>query len=165
MNSLLARQLRRLGLDPETPPAPDAWASFLERIDRSYDDAEQSRYLLERSLRLSSSEMRQMYEALQAAADRREAEQKHRLHTVVDSLDDGLCTLDPEGRVDFLNQAAARMLGCNLEAGLGMRALDRFVFWPDDPAADIDGPGVMAILAAGHSFADHTAEMTTASVP
>lgn len=69
MNPVLARQLRRLGLDPNIPPEdPEQWASFLARINTFYDSSDRSRYLLERSLDLSSREMQQLYDQLEATA-------------------------------------------------------------------------------------------------
>ena len=69
MNPVLARQLRRLGLDPEVPPAdPEQWTELLGRVNSFYENADQSRYLLERSLDLSSKEMQELYDQLEATA-------------------------------------------------------------------------------------------------
>ena len=69
MNPVLARQLRRLGLDPEVPPAdPGQWTELLSRVDSFYENADRSRYLLERSLDLSSKEMQDLYDQLEATA-------------------------------------------------------------------------------------------------
>ncbi|NNF10990.1 MAG: hypothetical protein HKN74_11945, partial [Acidimicrobiia bacterium] len=72
MNPVLARQLRRLGLDAQSPPDdPEQWAAFLARVETFYDNADQSRYLLERSLEMSSQEMQQLYDELKATAESR----------------------------------------------------------------------------------------------
>ena len=72
MNRLLLRQLRRLGLDPDDSCADEAqWRELLERVSTSYDDADRSRYLLERSLRISSEEMARLNES---AREKSEAE-------------------------------------------------------------------------------------------
>ena len=69
MNPVLVRQLRRLGLDPDTPPASvEQWTDLLDRIDSFYDNADQSRYLLERSLEMSSEEMKQLYSQMEETA-------------------------------------------------------------------------------------------------
>jgi hypothetical protein len=58
LHSLLERQLARSGItDVTAPPNADAWAELLERISQSYAKADQERYLLERSLSISSKEM------------------------------------------------------------------------------------------------------------
>ena len=42
MHPLLARQLRRLGLESSmVPTSPLAWQQFLERVERSYIEADQ----------------------------------------------------------------------------------------------------------------------------
>jgi len=57
---LLARQLKKSGLgDPSILPGPEAWQRFLEQVNQAYGEADQDRYLLERSLTLSSQEMQQ----------------------------------------------------------------------------------------------------------
>ena len=58
MHTVLARQLRRLGLEASTaPPTQESWHQFIHRVDRTYRDADQDRYRLERSLELCSEEM------------------------------------------------------------------------------------------------------------
>jgi len=73
LHSVLARQLRRLGLDERTPP-PDAatWAALLTRVSAAYTDGDNERYTLERALAVSSREMRELYEA-RARAEARQA--------------------------------------------------------------------------------------------
>ena len=64
LHSVLLRQLKRLGLDAGTPPQGEAWTKLLERMSRFYQDADQDRYTLERSLAQSSKEMRELYDEL-----------------------------------------------------------------------------------------------------
>jgi len=69
MNPVLVRQLRRLGLDPDTPPASaEQWTALLDRVDSFYDNADQSRYLHERSLEMSSEEMKQLSSQMEETA-------------------------------------------------------------------------------------------------
>ncbi len=59
LHPLLVRQLKRAGLSPDHPVTDvEAWRALLERVDKAYHEADQERYLLERSLALSSTEMR-----------------------------------------------------------------------------------------------------------
>ncbi|MFO0690388.1 MAG: ATP-binding protein [Myxococcota bacterium] len=70
MHPLLRRQLKRLELVPEAVPAsPELWQRFLERIGRTYEDADGARLLLERSLALTSEEMQGLHVRLQASHD------------------------------------------------------------------------------------------------
>ncbi len=55
---LLQRQLKRLGIDPEgAEPLAEPWGELVRQVARTYHDHDENRYLLERSLELSSSEM------------------------------------------------------------------------------------------------------------
>jgi diguanylate cyclase (GGDEF)-like protein len=60
----LLRQLRRLRLDPATPPDGERWLDLLRQVSTSYRDADEDRYLLERSVEVSSQEMRALHDAL-----------------------------------------------------------------------------------------------------
>jgi diguanylate cyclase (GGDEF)-like protein len=57
MHRLLARQLRKLGLDPERPADAEGWARLLALIDKTYHEEDQSRYTLERANAISSEEI------------------------------------------------------------------------------------------------------------
>ncbi|MBZ0275451.1 MAG: hypothetical protein K8I60_04875 [Anaerolineae bacterium] len=57
MHPLLQRQLEKTGIQGADSITPELWAAFLERVERSYLQADQDRYILERSLTLSSEEM------------------------------------------------------------------------------------------------------------
>ena len=67
MHSLLKRQLERLGLTPEAAPEAAGWKLMLQRVAQSYLQADQNRELVERSMALSSEEMRALNLKLQDA--------------------------------------------------------------------------------------------------
>ncbi|MBU6427690.1 MAG: hybrid sensor histidine kinase/response regulator, partial [Cyanobacteria bacterium REEB65] len=69
LNPLLARQLRKLSLEETTPPDPEAWSEFLGRISRTYEEAERTRYSMQRSLDISSGEMQELFKKLEAERD------------------------------------------------------------------------------------------------
>lgn len=78
MHRVLSRQLRRLGLTLDEPPEDIAsWKWFVQKVESAYEEADRSRYLLERSLEVSSRELldanRQIQEQAQARVDRYEA--------------------------------------------------------------------------------------------
>lgn len=50
----------------------------------------------------------------------------HRYQTILESAGEGICGLDPEGRVTFVNPAALRMLGYAKEEMMGRREHDLF---------------------------------------
>ncbi len=71
MHPHLQRHLRKLGLDKGFASlTPESWELFLERVSRSYTDADQEAYLLERSLTIASREMEALHEQLTAAVSR-----------------------------------------------------------------------------------------------
>ena len=61
----LARQLRRLGIAPDRPPSDlAAWQELLAAVSAAYEEGDRERYTLERSLELSSGEMRTLHDQL-----------------------------------------------------------------------------------------------------
>jgi diguanylate cyclase (GGDEF)-like protein/PAS domain S-box-containing protein len=75
---MLLRQLRRLGLETGQAPVAHAWTEFLARVSQSYVQADQERYLSQRSLEISSAEMQELYETLQKERDILETRIKQR---------------------------------------------------------------------------------------
>ena len=71
---LLDRQLHRLGIDPARPPTADGWATLLDRVSHAYDDADSTRYLVERSLAVSSQEMGELNTKLHSSSQTLAAE-------------------------------------------------------------------------------------------
>src|SRR5580692_534433 len=65
IHKLLARQLRLLSLDPDLLPTDiSQWRTFIDRVNKVYNDNDQERYLLERSLQISSKEMMERWQTL-----------------------------------------------------------------------------------------------------
>jgi signal transduction histidine kinase/ActR/RegA family two-component response regulator len=79
MHNLLSRQLRKVGLDETTPPTLEQWGLLIERIDRAYAQIDQDRYLLERSLAISSDEMRELNESLRRSSESELAVERDKL--------------------------------------------------------------------------------------
>lgn len=127
MTPLLARQLRRLSLGPEAPPGLEQWVGFLDRVERSYDNAEKNRYLMERSLRISSEEMQELYEDLREASESMVALERDRLRTVIDTLSEGLCFLDPDGKIVVTNRSGSEMLGLQEHADADISVTNCFI--------------------------------------
>jgi diguanylate cyclase (GGDEF)-like protein len=67
LHPVLQRQLRKLGLSVDAAPDAEAWTQFIERVDCYYRDSDQDRYTVERSLEISSEEMRDLTRQLQSA--------------------------------------------------------------------------------------------------
>ncbi|MES9958886.1 MAG: EAL domain-containing protein [Sedimenticola sp.] len=91
MHRLLKRQLRKLGIDPAQEPTRQQWSTLLERISETYQQSDDDRYLLERSLQVSSDEMQVMFQQQKASAE-------GRLRALVNALPDLVFMLDEDGR-------------------------------------------------------------------
>ena len=89
-HSVLARQLKRCSLnESECPKTIEQWQQFLERVNRAYIDLDQERYLSERSQKVSSREMLELYSELQ------EAQRIAQLGSWVHDLKTGKITASP----------------------------------------------------------------------
>ncbi|MDK2742775.1 MAG: ATP-binding protein [Nitrospira sp. BO4] len=127
MHPLLTRQLRRLGLDQEhLPPSPEVWSDLLERISRSYMEADQGHALLERSLALSSKEMQDLYAQLKQTSETQLAQERNKLQAVLHALGDGLCVVDAAWKIQMMNPHAEQLLGEAAHA-LGDRPVYRMI--------------------------------------
>ncbi|MBX7161226.1 MAG: response regulator [Acidimicrobiia bacterium] len=109
-------------------PSPEAWRALLERVDRAYTQADQDRYTMERSLRISSEEMTSLYEDLRRSSASRLAAERDKLQTIITSLAEGLLVLDRDGVVVAMNPAGARLLGRLQSEALGLPALELLGF-------------------------------------
>lgn len=64
----LIKQLKKGNFNKDECPSDlEAWRNFLNKISRFYYDSEQERYLLERSMEISSREMHELYDKLEIA--------------------------------------------------------------------------------------------------
>ena len=156
---MLARQLKKLGLDAgQAPPSAAQWQQFLNRISRTYEEADQDRCLLERSLTISSQEMQQLYEDLRQSSESRLAVERNRLRAVISAVGAGLCTLDPEGRVLSVNPEGQRLLDCVEDDLLGTCFFERVeASWDQtDPSECVD-TRINTLLDSGQPFHEHNA--------
>ncbi len=128
-HGLLARQLRRLAIDPRRGIDAVQLAALIDRVSRTYEAADQDRYLLERSLEISSREMAQVYEELRSSSETALASQRDKLRSILDCAAEGIVTTDATGCIETFNRAAERMFG-----------------WT---AAHIDGHNVSELLSGG----------------
>lgn len=121
MHRILWRQLRRLQLDPSSPPGAAEWERLLAAIEQAYKQADQDRYLLERSLAISSKEMQELYdeERRQVQEALRVSEGKYR--TLFEHAVDAIFIIDVETRrILDVNQVATDRLGYSREELLSM---------------------------------------------
>jgi len=67
IHRLLSRQLSKIQLNLDNPPSLVQWREFISRVNKTYQEADQERYLLERSMDISSREMMELNEKLEKA--------------------------------------------------------------------------------------------------
>jgi PAS domain S-box-containing protein len=102
VHALLRRQLKRLGMSGDAPPQdPAVWSALLERVAATYEEADQDRYTLERSMEISSTEMQRLYHDLERSSATQLAAEHEKLHrtaatlsTMVDASPDGILVVD-----------------------------------------------------------------------
>ncbi|MCG8421707.1 MAG: serine/threonine-protein phosphatase [Proteobacteria bacterium] len=82
LDSLVTKQLAKLGLSPDRPPSGVGWQKFLDRVSLHYQHADRDRSLLARSLDLSSREM--------ATLQARLAKEHDRLRHMIAAISHGL---------------------------------------------------------------------------
>jgi diguanylate cyclase (GGDEF)-like protein len=141
LHPLLQRQLRRLGVHSlEAAPTPAAFAELLGRVSRAYVEADQDRYLLERSQDLASTEMAELYAALRQG--------EARLASLLSLSADWVWEQDADERLTYISEGvqktagrpAEHMLGCRRRADAG------------DPAEQMDWPRYLDSLAGRRAF-------------
>ena len=133
MHSILARHLQRRGLGSASLPSDlESWRSLLDAQSQSLVDADNDRYLLERSLAVSSEEMSQLHRHL--------ADERDLIDNVICSLGEGVCALDAGHKVIFLNPEAARILDVTQDVALGSQLADL------QDARAVDGRSICGVL-------------------
>jgi diguanylate cyclase (GGDEF)-like protein/PAS domain S-box-containing protein len=148
MHSLLTRQLKKTGLtELAGGPQSEAWLALLGRVSQSYTEADQERYLLERSLNISSREMQELSGNLRAERDR--------LSAILRSLGDGLCELDSEGRVLFINPQGELLLGWTETEVVGRDLLAMVGASGPAQAEGVAVASVPALVGAGQTYRNH----------
>ena len=125
LHPVLRRQLKRLKLNSDISPESDeAWQEFLARVEKAYRQADEDRYTLERSLRVSSDEMNHLYKTLKRNSESELQIQRDRLSSVISSIKEGLFVLNMDNEIISLNNAGSKMLGYSEEELVGKNLFD-----------------------------------------
>ncbi|MCB0324840.1 MAG: response regulator [Bdellovibrionales bacterium] len=120
LHPILARQLRKYGFDYSQPPANELdWQKFVERVSSTYQQADEERYILERSLDISSQEMSDLYASLKHTSESALTKERDKLRAVIAALGEGLCILTDDFHVTYANRVAANILALSSEQLLG----------------------------------------------
>lgn len=120
MHRVLKRQLKKLGLASEQElPKPEQWQALLASVDRYYEEADEDRYRLERSLETSSDEMRSLYQSLKESAETQLSQEKTRLQSVLNTVGECIVTVDTQGFIVMANQNVAKTFDYTSEELIG----------------------------------------------
>lgn len=96
-HKLLERQLRLLGLSQEElPNSLENWQNFLSKINKVYSDNDQDRYLLERSLDMSSREMQKRWQTVKLMEEQ--------WRSLGECSPDFIAMTDLSGKITFVNK-------------------------------------------------------------
>lgn len=126
LHSTLKRQLKRIGADENHPPTLEAWQELLARINTAYQGADQERYVLERTLSISSNEMQKLYENLKRSSESALNQEKDKLLSILTSLADGILEIDIQGNILYANPVALATLNMTHAALTNKQLLDFF---------------------------------------
>ena len=125
---LFDRLLRKVGASLDAVPSFEAWQALGQLVARTYGDADQDRYTIERAMEMSSHEMQKLYEELRQRAEHeiallRHSEERHRL--LFDSNPLPMWAIDAETlRFVDVNHAMIETYGYSRDEFLTMHAMD-----------------------------------------
>jgi len=146
LHPTLVKHLEELGLSEGKAPSSEEWAAFTVRLSANLTACDSVQRDINRSLELSSTDMRTLYGAL--------ADKRDKFRAVIESLSDGLCHVGPGWNVELINPATMEMLGwdssvlgTSLLELLGSSSAQRFI---DAASADIfQEPGFTRSIEGG----------------
>ncbi|MBA3462539.1 MAG: PAS-domain containing protein [Deltaproteobacteria bacterium] len=119
---LLSRLLRKVGVTPAEVPSAETWRALLALISRTYHEADQDRYTLERSIDISSREMQGLYQDLKRRTDteleerRKQVEESYAvLRATLESASEGIVVVDANRGVVAVNRRYGEMMRISAE--------------------------------------------------
>lgn len=157
LHPTLKRQLKRVGADENQPPSAEAWQALLTRINNAYQGADQERYVLERSLNISSNEMQKLYENLKRSSESAINQEKNKLLSILTSLADGVLETDTAGKILYANPTAQQLLAIDDLPTNAHHLLDFFTLHQTDQTI-IENPDQLSnLLSQSQGFRDDNA--------
>ena len=149
---LLDRLLRRVGASSTEAPTFEAWGKLLALVCRTYQDADQDRYTIERAMDVSSVEMQALYQELERRTQNellalRRSDERHRL--LFDGNPLPMWVVDAETlRFVEVNNAMIDTYGYSRDEFLGMCATDLKL--PEDVHEVVSGISAAPLDAVHH---------------
>ena len=117
MHRLLRRLLKKSGLDAREVPKPQEWRDFIDRLDDIFVSSDEDRYLLERSLEISSREMQELLESSR--------ENYQRLIALIQAIPDPIFYIDEAGYcLDVLSRGCEDFFSMREDEIIGRKIAD-----------------------------------------
>ena len=107
---LLSRLLRKVGASPAEAPDAETFRTLLALVARTYHEADQDRYTLERSMDISGREMQGLYQDLKKRAAQQLAATDAALRATLESASEGIIVVDGQRNVLAINRRYAEMM-------------------------------------------------------
>lgn len=123
LHPLLLRQLKRAGITNDSALMTPEFEKLLAFVSNGYTEADEGRYIVERSLEISSEEMNELRAHLHAERD-----------IMQSVMSEGLCVLDANWKIKDLNVTGSMMLGCSASIAIGKLFTDIFTLYTKEHA-------------------------------
>jgi PAS domain S-box-containing protein len=111
IHPLLQQQLTQLGIAAESPPTAVAWAQLLTTLSHSYQTSDQTQKEWETAYTSLRQEMEGSVESLRRSSAHIITRERDKLQAIIRALGDGLCALNENGCLLFMNPEAERLVG------------------------------------------------------
>lgn len=148
---LLSRLLRKVGASAAEAPDLQRWRALLALVARTYEDADQDRYTLERSIDISSREMQGLYQDLKRRTDEKLAESHAVLRATLESASEGIIVVDATRSVVAINRRYAEMMRVSEDA---IASRDHHRIIAESMTQIVDAEAVRATIEEIHASRD-----------
>lgn len=111
MHALLKQQLHGLGLSEDSPPDPETWAKLQSMLSQTYNNSDQSRDQWKDAYVALREEMEGSFEMLRQSSADIIRNERDKLRSMIRSLGEGLCSLNENGCLLFMNPEAETLTG------------------------------------------------------
>lgn len=124
LHHLLAQHLQATGLTADVPPNPAAWRDFLAQVDGFYHETSQALSLWQEAYDAQRREMEGSFELLRQSSATLITGERDKLKAVIGALGEGMCALNENGVLLFINPEGERLLGWDEATLRGQLILD-----------------------------------------
>lgn len=157
MHKILARQLKRLKLNVASPPDQQSWQALLDFISQHYQGMDDNHYLMERAVELSSQEMQLLYEQIRQTSKSQVAAERDKLKSVFESLSDGVCEVNLEGKINFINQSGIKFLHGSIDEIYQLDFFKLFQLHHPDTTKNMEWSDLIKLIYSGGVYRDDNA--------